>query len=40
MLLKLKRIENPTAEFGKADLTKRVMSHAHGNVARDGTEAG
>ena len=35
MVLKL---ENPTVEFSKADLIKRVLSHAHGNAARDGTE--
>ena len=35
MVLKL---ENPTVEFSKADLIKRVLSHAHSNAARDGTE--
>ena len=34
----IKRIEYPTVEFGKADLTKRVLSHANRNAARDGTE--
>ena len=34
----IKRIENPTAEFGKADLTKRVLNHSHGNASRDGMD--